>query len=82
VVNAPGTGLADDKLVHGYVDDLVRFYRDEGPLLPSVPSRPAAELEDLSGQVVKPWRRAARPRTPGCCADRKMTLRLSPPAAG
>ena len=54
VVNAPGAGVADDKLVHGHVDDLVRFFCDEEPLLPSIPSQPAAELGDLSGQVVKP----------------------------
>jgi uncharacterized circularly permuted ATP-grasp superfamily protein len=37
-VNAPGSGVADDKLVHAHVDDMVRFYLDEEPLLPSVPS--------------------------------------------
>jgi uncharacterized circularly permuted ATP-grasp superfamily protein len=38
VVNAPGSGVADDKLVHAHVDELVRFYLGEEPLLPSVPS--------------------------------------------
>ena len=54
VVNAPGSGVADDKLIGGRVDDLVRLYLGEEPLLPSVPSRaigPDDELEDL---VVKP----------------------------
>jgi len=54
VVNAPGTGIADDKLVHGHVDDLIRFYLDQEPFLPSIPSRligPDDELDDL---VVKP----------------------------
>jgi uncharacterized circularly permuted ATP-grasp superfamily protein len=54
VVNAPGSGVADDKLVHAHFDDLVRYFLDEEPLLPSVPSRPAAGLDDLSGWVVKP----------------------------
>jgi uncharacterized circularly permuted ATP-grasp superfamily protein len=36
VVNAPGAGLADDKLIHAYVDDLVRFYLGEEPVIPSV----------------------------------------------
>ena len=54
VVNAPGAGVADDKLVNAHFDDLVRFFLDEEPLLPSIPSRPAAELDDLSGWVVKP----------------------------
>jgi uncharacterized circularly permuted ATP-grasp superfamily protein len=54
VVNAPGAGVADDKLVNAHFDDLVRFFLDEEPLLPSVPSRAAAELDELSGWVVKP----------------------------
>jgi uncharacterized circularly permuted ATP-grasp superfamily protein len=54
VVNAPGAGVADDKLVHAHFDDLVRFFLGEEPLLPSVPSRPAAELDDLAGWVIKP----------------------------
>ncbi len=37
-VNAFGTGIADDKLTHAYVEDMIRFYEDEEPLLPSVES--------------------------------------------
>jgi uncharacterized circularly permuted ATP-grasp superfamily protein len=54
VANAPGAGVADDKLVHPYVDELVRFFLGEEALLPSIPSRSAAELDDLAGFVVKP----------------------------
>ncbi len=36
VVNGFGTGVADDKLTHAYVEDMIRFYLDEEPLLPSV----------------------------------------------
>jgi len=36
VVNAFGTGVADDKLTHAYVEDMVRFYLGEEPTLPSV----------------------------------------------
>jgi uncharacterized circularly permuted ATP-grasp superfamily protein len=32
----------------------VRFFLHEEPLLPSIPSRPASGLDDLSGWVVKP----------------------------
>ena len=60
-VNAPGSGVSDDKLVHGYVDEMVRFYLGEEPLLPSVPSldlgdeRARAEaLERLDELVLKP----------------------------
>jgi uncharacterized circularly permuted ATP-grasp superfamily protein len=54
VANAPGSGVADDKLIHGRVDDLVRLYLGEEPLLPSVPSRVVGPEEPLDGLVVKP----------------------------
>ena len=54
VVNAPGSGIADDKLVHAHVDELVRFYLDQEPLLPSVPSRPVGPDYELDELVVKP----------------------------
>jgi uncharacterized circularly permuted ATP-grasp superfamily protein len=36
LVNAPGSGVADDKLVYSYVPDLIRYYLDEDPILPNV----------------------------------------------
>ena len=39
LVNAFGNGVADDKLVHGHVEDFVRFYLGEEPLVASVPTR-------------------------------------------
>jgi carboxylate-amine ligase len=36
VLNAYGIGVGDDKLVHAYVEDMVRYYLGEEPLLPSV----------------------------------------------
>ena len=55
VVNAPGSGVADDKLVHSRVDELVRFYLGQESLLPSVPSRAVTgEEDDLDDLVVKP----------------------------
>jgi uncharacterized circularly permuted ATP-grasp superfamily protein len=53
-VNAPGSGIADDKLVHAYVDDFVRFYLGEEPLLPSVPSHPLGDGAKLDELVLKP----------------------------
>jgi uncharacterized circularly permuted ATP-grasp superfamily protein len=60
-VNAPGAGIADDKLMHAYVERMIRFYLGEEPILPSVVSydlgdagereRCLQELEDL---VIKP----------------------------
>ena len=61
VVNPPGSGLADDKLVHAYVEEMVRFYLGEEPLVPSVrtydlgdPDQLAQALERLGDLVVKP----------------------------
>ncbi len=60
-VNAIGTGLADDKLAHAYVEDMVRFYLGEEPMLRSVPSYdlsdPAARdaaMGRLDELVIKP----------------------------
>ena len=61
MVNPPGTGVADDKLVHAYVEEMVRFYFGEEPLLRSVPTYDLAEpatlgrvLGRLGEIVVKP----------------------------
>ena len=61
MVNAFGTGVADDKLVYPYVDDLVRFYLGEDPQVCSVPTfdladpgRRAEALDRLDELVVKP----------------------------
>ena len=37
IVNAPGTGIADDKAVYPYVPDLIRYYLGETPILGNVP---------------------------------------------
>lgn len=37
-VNAFGGGVADDKLTHAYVEDMVRFYLGEEPLIRSIPT--------------------------------------------
>src|SRR3954471_14555972 len=59
--NAFGTGLGDDKLVHAYVEEMVRFYLGEEPLVDSVPTYDLGEpdqleevLERLDELVIKP----------------------------
>jgi uncharacterized circularly permuted ATP-grasp superfamily protein len=47
-VNAIGTGLADDKLAHAYVAEMVRFYLGEEPRLRSVPSYDLSDPEARS----------------------------------
>ena len=60
-VNAFGTGVADDKLVHSYVEEMVRFYLGEEPLLASVPTYDLSQpgvlemaIERIGELVVKP----------------------------
>ena len=36
LVNAPGAGVADDKVVYRWVPEIVRFYLDEDPILANV----------------------------------------------
>lgn len=38
LANAPGAGVADDKVVYAYVPDLIRYYLREEPLIPNVPT--------------------------------------------
>ena len=38
LVNAPGTGVADDKVVYAYVPKMIRYYLDQDPILPNVPT--------------------------------------------
>ena len=61
VINPLGSGVADDKLVHAYVEEMVRFYLGEEPLLESVATYDLGEpdvreevLPRLAELVVKP----------------------------
>jgi uncharacterized circularly permuted ATP-grasp superfamily protein len=60
-VNAFGTGVADDKLIHAYVEDMIRFYLGEQPLMRSVPTYDPCQpgmlemiVERIDELVVKP----------------------------
>ncbi len=58
LLNAFGTGVADDKRIHAHVDDLTRYYLGEAPLVRSVPTLDLADpaaLEDAldrAGELV------------------------------
>ncbi|MEM8544173.1 MAG: circularly permuted type 2 ATP-grasp protein [Cyanobacteria bacterium P01_H01_bin.119] len=60
IANAPGTGVADDKMVYAYVPDMIRYYLGEEQSLPNVPTylcEDAAQrdhvLKNLDQLVVK-----------------------------
>lgn len=38
LANAPGTGVADDKVVYAYVPAIIRYYLGEDAILPNVPT--------------------------------------------
>jgi uncharacterized circularly permuted ATP-grasp superfamily protein len=48
VFNAFGCGVADDKLTHAYVPQMIEFYLGEQPLLPSVETLDLADPADLA----------------------------------
>ena len=61
LANAPGAGVADDKIIYTYVPKLIKYYLDEEPLLPNVPSFLCTDkkqrqhvLQNLDKLVVKP----------------------------
>ncbi len=48
VANSIGTGVADDKVVYHFVPKIIRYYLDQDPILPNVPTYLAAVKEDLA----------------------------------
>ncbi len=61
IANAPGAGVADDKVVYTYVPAIIKYYLDQDPLLPNVPSYQCNDpkqrefvLSNLDKLVVKP----------------------------
>jgi uncharacterized circularly permuted ATP-grasp superfamily protein len=61
IANAPGAGVADDKVVYTYVPQIIKYYLDQDPILPNVPSYKCDNaqereyvLANLEKLVVKP----------------------------
>jgi uncharacterized circularly permuted ATP-grasp superfamily protein len=46
MANAPGTGIADDKVVYAYVPKMIKYYTGEEPILPNVPTYICQEEKD------------------------------------
>ena len=47
LANAPGTGVADDKVIYAYVPRIIKYYLDEDPVLPNVPTYLCSQKKDL-----------------------------------
>jgi uncharacterized circularly permuted ATP-grasp superfamily protein len=61
LANAPGAGVADDKVVYAYVPQMIKYYLGEDAILPNVPSYLCFDpkqreyvLNNLDKLVVKP----------------------------
>ena len=48
LANAPGAGVADDKVVYAFVPEIIRYYLDQEPILPNVPTYRCMEPEALA----------------------------------
>ncbi len=48
LANAPGAGVADDKVVYAYVPQMIRYYLNEEPILPNVPTYLCSDAEQLA----------------------------------
>ena len=61
LANAPGAGVADDKVIYTYVPQIIKYYLDEDPIIPNVqsylcidPKQRRHVLQNLDKLVVKP----------------------------
>ena len=61
LANAPGSGVADDKVVYSYVPEIIRYYLNEEPQIANVPTYKCVNREDrayvlehIAELVIKP----------------------------
>lgn len=61
LANAPGAGVADDKVIYTYVPEIIRYYLDQDPIIPNVPSFQCSDpkqlqhvLANVGSMVIKP----------------------------
>lgn len=61
IANAPGAGVADDKVIYTYVPKIIKYYMDQDAIIPNVPSYVCWEkdqmhhvVDNLDKLVVKP----------------------------
>jgi uncharacterized circularly permuted ATP-grasp superfamily protein len=60
IVNAMGNGVADDKAVYAYVPAMIKYYLNEEPILPNVPTYQLSDdearkyvFENITNMVIK-----------------------------
>jgi uncharacterized circularly permuted ATP-grasp superfamily protein len=48
MANAPGTGIADDKVIYSYVPKIIKYYTGEDPILANVPTYICSKPDEMS----------------------------------
>src|SRR6476646_9896393 len=48
LANAPGTGIADDKVIYAFIPEIIRYYMHEDPILNNVPTYLPWREKDMS----------------------------------
>jgi len=48
IVNAPGTGIADDKAIYVYVPDMIKYYLNEEPILKNIKTYQLGKPEEYN----------------------------------
>ena len=61
IVNAPGSGIADDKAIYSFVPEMIKFYLNEKPILNNIKTYLCSNekdlnfvLENIKNLVIKP----------------------------
>lgn len=62
IVNAVGNGVADDKAVYIYVPDMIKYYLNEQPILPNIPTYQLSD-KDVREHVFSDWQNMVIKRT-------------------
>ena len=82
IANAPGSGVADDKVVYAFVPEMIRYYLKEEPTLASVPTYLCMHEKDrdyvlanLDKLVVKPANESGGYGLISTCAPSSSTAR-------
>ena len=89
LANAPGNGVADDKVIYAYVPEMIRYYEGEDPILPNVPTylcwrkpdrshvlRESGRTGGEGRQRIRRIRHAGRARTPPPSSARNSRRRI------
>ena len=61
LANAPGAGVADDKVVYAFVPEIIRYYLDADPIIPNVPTYRCMDPDSLAYTLAHMERLVVKP---------------------